>query len=64
MPPHYKETAMKVDSHLNELRKKHEVLSDRVEKMQQSPAVDDLEIIALKKEKLRLKEEISRLSAA
>lgn len=55
---------MKVDAHLNELRKKHEVLSDRVEKMQQSPAVDDLEIVALKKEKLRIKEEIQRLSAA
>ncbi|MEJ1990158.1 MAG: YdcH family protein [Maritimibacter sp.] len=55
---------MKVDAHLNELRKKHETLSERVAKMQQSPSVDDLEIVALKKEKLRLKEEISRLSMA
>lgn len=53
---------MNVDAHLNELRKKHEALSEQVEKVQQRPASDDLEIVALKKEKLRLKEEIERLS--
>ena len=53
---------MSMDARLNELRKKHEALSMQVEKMQQSLSSDDLEIVAAKKEKLRLKEEIERLS--
>jgi len=54
---------MSLSSHLQELKKKHQRLSDNVEVMQRSPACDDLEIAALKKQKLYLKEEISRLSA-
>jgi hypothetical protein len=54
---------MTLSSHLQELRKKHQYLSDQVEAAQRSPATDDLEIIDLKKQKLRLKEEIQRLSA-
>jgi len=53
---------MNLDAHLNELRKKHEALSEKVEKAQANPATDDLDIVAMKKEKLRLKEEIERLS--
>lgn len=55
---------MSLSSHLEELRKKHENLSAQVEMALQSPATDDLEITALKKQKLRLKEEIQRLSSA
>lgn len=54
---------MSLSSHLEELRKKHQNLSDAVEAAQRSPGADDLEISRLKKEKLHLKEEISRLSA-
>lgn len=54
---------MSVDAHLNELKKKHENLSTQVQKLQASPASSDVEVTALKKEKLRLKEEIARLSA-
>ncbi|SLN21255.1 YdcH family protein [Roseisalinus antarcticus] len=53
---------MSLSSHLQELRKKHQNLSDAVEAAQRSPATDDLEIAHLKKQKLQLKEEISRLS--
>ncbi|RMC34463.1 YdcH family protein [Paracoccus alkanivorans] len=53
---------MSVASHVEELRKKHQNLSDAVEKAQKSPGTSDLEITAMKREKLRLKEEISRLS--
>lgn len=53
---------MNLDAHLNELRKKHEALSDKVEKAQASLGTDDLDIVAMKKEKLRIKEEIERLS--
>ena len=54
---------MSLSSHVMELKKKHQTLSDDVEALQRSPATDDLEIARLKKEKLVLKEEISRLSA-
>ena len=56
------ETRMSVQSHVAELRKKHQHLSDEVERAQRTPGFDDLSIAAMKKEKLRLKEEISRLS--
>lgn len=55
---------MSLTSHLQELRKKHQQLSDEVEQAQRSLATDDLQITQLKKEKLRLKEEITRLGSA
>ncbi|MGG7645152.1 YdcH family protein [Rhodovulum sp. YNF3179] len=53
---------MALSSHVQELRRKHETLSKRVEEAQRSPGVDDLRIAELKKQKLRIKEEIERLS--
>lgn len=55
---------MTMSSHLNELRKKHQTLSNDVEVAQKSPSSDELVIAAMKKKKLRLKEEIGRLSGA
>ena len=55
---------MTMSSHLQELRRKHEVLSDRVEQALRSPGYNDLDITSLKKQKLRLKEEIQRLQSA
>ncbi|MCV6823281.1 MULTISPECIES: YdcH family protein [Halocynthiibacter] len=54
---------MTMSSHLQELRRKHENLSHDVEAAQRSPSTDDLVVAELKKQKLRLKEEINRLSA-
>lgn len=53
---------MSLSSHLEELRKKHQTLSDAVELAQRSPGTDDLEIAKLKKQKLHLKEEITKLT--
>ncbi|WP_368344979.1 YdcH family protein [Pelagovum sp. HNIBRBA483] len=53
---------MTLSSHLEELRKKHQHLSDAVEEALKSPSSDDLEIVKLKKQKLQIKEEITRLS--
>ncbi|WGI21648.1 YdcH family protein [Amylibacter sp. IMCC11727] len=53
---------MSMSSHISELQKKHAELSEKVEMIQRRPASDDLEVAMLKKEKLRLKEEISRLT--
>jgi hypothetical protein len=58
----YRRTTMTIASHLVELRRKHENLSEMVEQAQRSPATDALKIAELKKQKLRLKEEIERLS--
>jgi len=55
---------MSMDSHLQELRKKHQHLSEVVEEAQRSPGYDDLALADLKKQKLRIKEEIVRLSQA
>ena len=53
---------MSLNAHLQELRKKHQSLSEEVERALRSPATNDLAITDLKKQKLRLKEEIQRLS--
>ena len=55
---------MTVTSRIAELKKKHENLSDMVEKAQRSPGSNDLDIADLKKQKLKLKEEITRLTEA
>lgn len=55
---------MSLTAHLQELRRKHDALSQKVEQAQRSPAADDLVIGEMKKQKLRLKEEIQRLSQA
>lgn len=55
---------MTVASHIVELKRKHEHLSDMVERAQRAPGSSDLEIAALKKQKMKLKEEIERLTHA
>lgn len=53
---------MSISAHLAELKRKHEHLDHTVEELQRSPGVDALEVANLKKQKLKLKEEIERLS--
>ena len=55
---------MSLTSHVAELKKKHETLSLQVEEAQRAPGVSDSEIATMKKQKLRLKEEITRLTIA
>ena len=55
---------MALSSHLEELRKKHRTLSERVEEAQRSLGTSDFQITELKKQKLKLKEEIQRLENA
>ncbi len=54
---------MSLSSHLTELKRKHQTLSDEVEQAQRSPGVDGLQVAEMKKQKLKLKEEIERLSS-
>jgi hypothetical protein len=53
---------MSMSSHIEELKKKHEALSEQVDAAQRAPSVSTLKIAELKKQKLRIKEEINRLS--
>ena len=53
---------MTLNSRLVELKRKHMSLSQTVELAQKYPAPDQFRVAELKKKKLLLKEEISRLS--
>jgi hypothetical protein len=52
---------MSIGSHVQELKKKHQTLSSAVEQAHRTPSSNTLKIMDLKKQKLRLKEEILRL---
>lgn len=51
---------MSVQSHLEELKRKHLALDLEITKQQRAPGVDDLQLQALKKQKLRIKEQIQK----
>ena len=53
---------MNLNSRITELQRKHMNLAQAVEVAQKFPAADHLQVAELKKKKLLLKEEISRLS--
>ena len=53
---------MSITAHIEELKKKHQTLSEKVDLAQRAPGADQIEVAALKKQKLKLKEEITRLS--
>ncbi len=54
---------MSVSSHLDQLRHKHEALKAKIREEERRPGADHLEITAMKREKLHIKEQIERLSA-
>ena len=55
---------MSLSSHLVELRKKHAMLEQKIEEERRNPASSDLRIAEMKRQKLRLKDEIVRLGGA
>ena len=52
---------MTVESHLAELERRHLAIDTKIADEERRPAQDGLEIAALKKQKLSLKDEIERL---
>lgn len=54
---------MNLESHLASLEAKHTNLEARINEESQRPAPDDIRIQALKKQKLMIKEELTRLAA-
>ncbi|MFN4273474.1 MAG: YdcH family protein [Aliihoeflea sp.] len=52
---------MSIASHLEELKRKHGDLERELNEVMSHPSVDDIEIARLKRRKLALKDEITRL---
>ena len=52
---------MSVESHINQLEIRHQSLKTRLNEISSSPSIDHSEIAELKRQKLWLKDEISRL---
>ena len=55
---------MSLQTHLSQLTRKHEALEREIQEAIHKPAEDDLRIAELKRRKLHLKDEISRLQAS
>ncbi len=54
---------MTLAGHLAELSEKHRMLEQKIQEEQARPGSDDLQIIRLKKEKLKIKEELTKLES-
>jgi len=54
---------MSLESHVAELQRRHQALKREIEEAQAHPATDDTEVMALKRRKLQIKDEIVRLSS-
>lgn len=55
---------MSMEAHLAELKKRHSVLEREIASVAAHPSSDELELVALKRKKLSLKDEIARLTHA
>jgi len=53
---------MSMASHVESLKRKHQKLETQLEETARHPSADGIELAALKREKLRLKDEIERSS--
>ena len=55
---------MSVDAHIQQLKQRHQSLESELSTLKTSPSVSDVEIAEVKRQKLRLKDQISRLKSA
>ena len=54
---------MSLDERMDDLKSKHQVLEAAIEEENNRPHPDDIEIASLKKQKLRIKDEIATLDS-
>lgn len=54
---------MSLSTHLSELTEKHKLLERKIAESLARPSTDDLEIVRLKREKLKLKDRITELKS-
>jgi hypothetical protein len=52
---------MSIEAHLAELQRRHRALEAEINEARAHPSIDDLQIVALKRRKLLVKDEIARL---
>ena len=52
---------MSIEAHLAELERRHRALETEIADARAHPSVDDLQIVALKRRKMLVKDEIARL---
>ena len=52
---------MTIQAHLTELERRHQRLKDEIAEAIAHPSTDDLRIVELKRQKLQVKDEITRL---
>jgi len=52
---------MSIQTHLAELQRRHRALEAEINEARAHPSIDDLQIVALKRRKLLVKDEIARL---
>jgi hypothetical protein len=52
---------MAIESHLSELEKRHQALELQISEALNHPSTDDLQLVELKRRKLHVKDEITRL---
>ena len=52
---------MCIEAHLAELERRHRALEAEINEARAHPSIDDLQIVALKRRKLLVKDEIARL---
>jgi hypothetical protein len=52
---------MTIQAHLTELERRHQKLEDEIAEAMTHPSIDRLKIAELKRQKLQVKDEISRL---
>jgi hypothetical protein len=52
---------MSIEAHLAELERRHRALEAEINEAQAHPSIDNLEIVALKRRKLLVKDEIAKL---
>ena len=52
---------MSIEAHLAELERRHRALEAEITEARSHPSIDDLQIVALKRRKLLVKDEIARL---
>ncbi len=52
---------MAVESHISELSEKHKAIEEIIAKERSRPSIDNVKLTELKRQKLKLKDEINRL---
>lgn len=55
---------MPLQNHLTELERKHRALEREIQENLNSPSMDDMRLAQLKRKKLQLKDEITRLRSS